>query len=31
MTHSEAELRSNGDKAPPYFRPLQTGNTLDRF
>jgi len=31
MAYSKAKLKSNGDKAPPCFKPFLIGNMSDKF
>jgi len=31
MAYSKAELKSNGDKASPYFKPFVIGNMSDKL
>jgi len=31
MAYSKAELKSNGDRASPYFKPFLIGNMSDKF
>jgi len=31
MAYSKAKLKSNGDRASPYFKPMLIGNMSDTF
>jgi hypothetical protein len=31
MAYSKAKLKSNGDRASPYFRPFSIGNVSDKY